>query len=108
MDVLSRPLCEIFEGAEGMGLPNPELEKAAHKCYDFQVRATTPRGVGWRGAAELRGRALLHIMGRSLSGGRPRTPVPRTRLGPATPAHLPTGSRPFLPPHPLSVYHFLN
>ncbi|KAG2432561.1 hypothetical protein HXX76_008906 [Chlamydomonas incerta] len=37
VDVLSRPLSEIFEGAEGMGLPNPELEKAANKCYDFQV-----------------------------------------------------------------------
>lgn len=38
-EVLGKAVTNIFEGAGGATVPNPELEKAAARCYDFQVHS---------------------------------------------------------------------
>ncbi|GLC36181.1 hypothetical protein PLESTF_001471200 [Pleodorina starrii] len=42
-EVLGKPLCEVFEGAAGAKVPNAELEKAAGRCFDFQVTSAKLR-----------------------------------------------------------------
>lgn len=48
-EVLGQSLCNVFEGMDGVSVPNPDLEKAAARCFDFQVTAaklklTSPLG----------------------------------------------------------------
>ncbi|GIL56613.1 hypothetical protein Vafri_11948 [Volvox africanus] len=42
-EVLGKSLSTVFEGVAGATVPNPELEKAAARCYDFQVTSAKLR-----------------------------------------------------------------